>query len=98
MVLIPEEKKLSIIRKYPLEAMVVLLIMALGWSTWQQVETNKKVDRTRDHVEEILVNDKEGVIRVVDDVSKVVEKNTSVIDRNNSLIEANTLIITALKK
>lgn len=89
MVLIPDQKKLSIMRRYPMETMVFLLIGALAWVTWQQQMTNVKVEKNRDKIETFLNEDRSVLIKAIDNNTKVVERSNTVMEKNNALLEIN---------
>lgn len=66
---LPNEKKLSLIRRYPIETLVFFLLCALAFLTGWQYQTSKKVNELQDSMKTYLYADRETLI-------KTVERNT----------------------
>lgn len=69
-----DEKKVSIIRKYPLESLIYLLIGAVGFITWWQFQTAQKVDDLQKEVKTYLHEDRSKLIQAMDNNTDVMEK------------------------
>lgn len=44
------EKKLSLIKRYPLETMVILLLFAISFVSFRQTATERKVDNLQEEI------------------------------------------------
>ena len=69
-----DAKKASIIRAYPLETLILILIVSVGFLTGWQYKTSAKVDDLQTEMKNYLHEDrKEGL--------KALDRNTSVLER-----------------
>lgn len=76
---ITSEKKLSVIKKYPLETLIALLIGAVSFLTWWQFDTAKKVEQVQSELKNYLYKDRQELINSI-------EKNTQSVDKNTDIM------------
>jgi hypothetical protein len=65
------EKKVSIIRKYPVETLVSILIAAVGFISWRQAGTEKKVDQLQVEMKGYLHEDRRELIKTLEKTNDV---------------------------
>lgn len=82
----PEEKKLSLIRRYPLETIVIILVAAVGLLF-------RKYDAINDRVYEYMNKDVQVQTKVIEENNKVLSSVTSVLFEVKDLIK-NTYFFT----
>ena len=86
------EKKLSLIKRYPMEVLVVVLLLAVVYVISRQGATENKVDKLQDEMKAYLQTDR---IKTVDAIFNNTEtmRNT-----NNLLIDIKYTLQNTLKK
>lgn len=73
------ERKLSLIKQYPLEALVILLIFAVSFVSFRQISTEKKVDGLQEEIKAYFKGDR-------------VHLQESLFNTNETMKNTNTLL------
>lgn len=74
------EKKASIIKRYPIETFLIVLMLAVGYLVKEQSTLKSENFQTQKSFNDFLKDDRVETI-------KIIERNTNVINRNNEIIE-----------
>jgi hypothetical protein len=87
MVQLVEEKELGLLKKYPMQFFMVLLVGAITWQSFKLDRTENKVEKLYETQRDYLYNDHSNLIKVVDN-------NTAEIKNANELLsDVRTLLI-----
>ena len=87
MVQLVEEKELGLLKKYPMQFFMVLLVGAITWQSFKLDRTENKVEKLYETQRDYLCNDHSNLIKVVDN-------NTAEIKNANELLsDVRTLLI-----